>query len=276
MINGQLYALHEQPVGRRTPRRRRIEVVGVSPYKVLLERRREDRGVDVFRRRLSAGQAPAKSPATDRVRHSGSRGRLDPQISRSKRSQQAQEADAMADTAELNSLQPLLIKLLLEKEILTPEQVGSLNEARTKLPGLAGKHPGQQGLVMGQHIAEVYADYLMVPLFDMAPDEVDPRLAGLLPEKLCREHLLVPVELHEDTLDVAFATFEDMLMVDELQLLDRPDHPAHDRPAAWWWKRPSTCCIAEVARSSSAATALTEEEEEEDESSEMDQTDERF
>ena len=72
---------------------------------------------------------------------------------------------------------------------------------------------------MDQHIAEVYADYLMLPLFDMAPDEADPKLAGLLPEKLCREHLMVPVALNEDTLDVAFATFEDMLMVDELQLL---------------------------------------------------------
>ena len=72
---------------------------------------------------------------------------------------------------------------------------------------------------MEQHIAEVYADYLMVPLFDMVPSEVDPKLAGLLPEKLCREHFCVPVELHGGTLDVAFATFDDMLMVDELQLL---------------------------------------------------------
>ena len=72
---------------------------------------------------------------------------------------------------------------------------------------------------MGQHIAEVYADYLMLPLFDMAPEVFDPRLAGMLPEKLCREHYMVPVEINEDMLDVAFATYEDMLMVDELQLL---------------------------------------------------------
>ena len=45
------------------------------------------------------------------------------------------------------------------------------------------------------------------------------RLANLLPEKLCHDHMFVPVGMSEDTLDVAFATFEDMLMVDELQLL---------------------------------------------------------
>ncbi len=125
----------------------------------------------------------------------------------------------MAITAELNSLQPLLVKLLLQKEILTPEQIESLNEARTKLPGPLESILVANGLVMGQHIAEVYADYLMLPLFDMAPETFDPRLAGLLPEKLCREHYMVPVEINEDMLDVAFATYEDMLMVDELQLL---------------------------------------------------------
>ena len=124
----------------------------------------------------------------------------------------------MATTAE-TSLQPLLVKLLLEKEILTPEQIEGLNEARAKTPGPLESILVANGLVMGQHIAEVYADYLMVPLFDMVPEVADPRLAGLLPEKLCREHYLVPVEIHEDMLDVAFATYEDMLMVDELQLL---------------------------------------------------------
>ncbi len=125
----------------------------------------------------------------------------------------------MPTTAELNSSQPLLVQLLLEKEILTPEQVEVLNEARSKDHGSLESILVKKGLVMDQHIAEVYADYLMLPLFDMVPDEADPKLAGLLPEKLCREHLLVPVELHDDMLDVAFATFEDMLMVDELQLL---------------------------------------------------------
>jgi len=125
----------------------------------------------------------------------------------------------MATTAEMNSPQPLLVRLLVEKEILTPEQIVELNEARSKLPGSLESILISQGLVMGQHIAEVYADYLMLPLFDVALETADPELAGLLPEKLCREHLMAPVKLNEDMLDVAFAEYEDMLMVDELQLL---------------------------------------------------------
>ena len=127
----------------------------------------------------------------------------------------------MATTAELatSSSQPLLIRLLLEKEILTPEQVESLSEARAKDHGPLESLLVKKGFVLDQHIAEVYADYLMVPLFDVAPDEIDPQLAGLLPEKLCREHMFVPVEIRGDTLDIAFSTFEDMLMAEELQLL---------------------------------------------------------
>lgn len=117
-----------------------------------------------------------------------------------------------------NSL-PLLIQLLVEKEILSPDQIDVIKEARTKDHGSLESILVKKGLVMDQHIAEVYADYLMVPLFDMAPEEVDPKLAGILPEKLCREHVMVPAGLDDDTLDLAFATFDDMLMVDELQLL---------------------------------------------------------
>lgn len=126
----------------------------------------------------------------------------------------------MSTTAELaTSSQPLLIRLLLEKEIITPEQVETLSEMRSKEHGSIESLLVKKGFVLDQHIAEVYADYLMVPLFDMAPSEMDPQLAGVLPEKLCREHMFLPVEIRGDTLDVAFSTFEDMLMVDELQLL---------------------------------------------------------
>jgi type IV pilus assembly protein PilB len=119
----------------------------------------------------------------------------------------------------LSDSQPLLIQLVLEKEILTPDQVLFVHEVLAKEHGSLESVLVKNGLVLDQHIAEVYADALMLPLFDMVPAKADAKLAGLLPEKLCREHLMVPVELNGEALDVAFATFEGMLMVDELQLL---------------------------------------------------------
>jgi type IV pilus assembly protein PilB len=125
----------------------------------------------------------------------------------------------MTSQANFTDSTPLLIQLLLEKEILTPEQVETVGEARSKDHGSLESVLVKTGLVMDQHVAEVYADYLMLPLFDVPPETPDARLASLLPEKLCQDHVLVPVGMSEDTLDVAFATFEDLLMVDELQLL---------------------------------------------------------
>jgi type IV pilus assembly protein PilB len=125
----------------------------------------------------------------------------------------------MPIAAELNDSQPLLVQLLLEKEILTPEQVNVLNEARLKDHSPLEAILIKKGMAVDEHIAEVYADYLMLPLFDMVPEEADVALAGILPEKLCREHYLVPVAIEGDVVDVAFSTFDDMLMVDELQLL---------------------------------------------------------
>ena len=144
------------------------------PYKVLLECEGKTMELDVFQRRLPArpsragGRASRRAPTkSSRRSPAGKAGKLE----------QDREVNRMATTAELNSSQPLLVQLLLEKEILTPEQVEALNEARSQGPRLAGKHPGKKGLVMDQHIAEVYADYLMLPLFDMVPDEADPKLA---------------------------------------------------------------------------------------------------
>ena len=101
----------------------------------------------------------------------------------------------MTGRSELTESRPLLIQLLLEKEILTPEQIETLGEVRAKDHGSLESVLVKKGLVMDQHIAEVYADYLMLPLFDMPPETADVRLASLLPEKLCRDHTLVPVGL---------------------------------------------------------------------------------
>jgi len=125
----------------------------------------------------------------------------------------------MTATAELSTSLPLLVRLLLEKEILSPDQVETINEARLKEHGSLESLLIRKRLVVDQHIAEVYADYLMLPLYDTVPDEIDPQLISMLPDNLCRERMLAPVALHDDILEVAFTSFDDVLLVDELQLL---------------------------------------------------------
>jgi type IV pilus assembly protein PilB len=181
----------------------------------------------------------------------------------------------MPSTSEIGTnSQSLLIQLLLEKEILTPDQVEHLGEARAKdhgpLEGLLVK----MGLVLDQHIAEVYADYLMVPLFDIAPEEMDPQLAGVLPEKLCRDHHFVPVEIRDDTLDVAFSTFEDMLMTDELQLLTGMNLRPMMAPMSVVEKAQETLFLATRTKFISRLNDFANEEEDDEQEQEEEQEDE--
>ncbi len=77
------------------------------------------------------------------------------------------------------------------------------------------------GLASDRDIAVAYADYMATSIFDPGDDtpELNKELSRLLPEKLCREELLVPVALQGGTLDVAFVSPLSMLIADELQLL---------------------------------------------------------
>ena len=79
----------------------------------------------------------------------------------------------------------------------------------------------KKGLASEEQIATAYAQYLMVPLLEAAAAEgdLDLEIGRLLPDKLCRDHLLAPVAIHGETLDVAFVSSDEMLIVDELQLL---------------------------------------------------------
>ena len=124
-------------------------------------------------------------------------------------------------SVELTNSQPLILQLLLDSGTLDPKQLDAIREAHSKDRGLLESVLVKLGMAGDRQIAEAYSQYLMIPLMpDLQDDaELDPELAVLLPEKLCRESLLVPVSRQGETLEVAFVSPDDMLVVDELQLL---------------------------------------------------------
>ena len=60
-----------------------------------------------------------------------------------------------------------------------------------------------------------------MPIYARPAGEVafDPALGSLLPEKLCRDRLLVPVAIRGECWTWPSSRADDLLMVDELQLL---------------------------------------------------------
>lgn len=127
----------------------------------------------------------------------------------------------MTVAADLSSPQPLLLQLLQGKGLLDPKKLDALRTAQAKDSGPLEQILVKLGLVSDREIASSYSKYLATPLYvpSTDPPELNLELSRLLPEKLCREQMLVPVALQAGTLDVAFASPNEMLIADELQLL---------------------------------------------------------
>lgn len=116
--------------------------------------------------------------------------------------------------------QPLIVRLLAAEGLLDPAKLQALQEAQTRDAGPVEVLLVRKGLASEADVARVYARHLALPLFGAAPEiEVDRGLGRLLPEKLCREQLVAPVALHGETLELAFVTPQQMLVIDEVQLL---------------------------------------------------------
>jgi type IV pilus assembly protein PilB len=125
----------------------------------------------------------------------------------------------MAATAEFKDTQQLLVHLLTEQGVLDAKKMEILREAQAKDNSSMEHLLIKKELASERDIAQAYSDYLALPLFESVGDGVDPTLGRLLPEKLCRDQLMAPVEIRGETLDVVFVTPKEMLIIDEIQLL---------------------------------------------------------
>jgi len=127
----------------------------------------------------------------------------------------------MKTTLLSNSAMPLIVQLLMEKGHLGTEDLEAVREAQAKDNLPLEEIIVRKGFASEREIAVAYSEYFMVPLFEPAEGgvRVDPQLAQQLPEKLCRDHLVAPLAVRDNTLEMAFFTPNALHIVDELQLL---------------------------------------------------------
>jgi type IV pilus assembly protein PilB len=124
-------------------------------------------------------------------------------------------------THDISSTLPLIIQLLLKKGRLKQESLEAIREAQFKESLSIEEILIRKGLAGEQEIAAAYSEYFFVPGLEPSAGAaaVDLELARLLPEKLCRDHLVAPVAIRDKTLEVAFFTPNELHIVDEIQLL---------------------------------------------------------
>jgi type IV pilus assembly protein PilB len=114
----------------------------------------------------------------------------------------------------------LILRVLQARGLLDPSKAAAFRDAQGRVDDVPERLLVRAGIATDGEIARAYADHLALPLFE--PEEgtrPELELARLLPEKLCRDQLIVPVAADDDTLELAFATPSALLVVDEVQLL---------------------------------------------------------
>jgi type IV pilus assembly protein PilB len=129
-------------------------------------------------------------------------------------------------TTRLVAGHSLLVDLLTKRGVLDGKKLEILREAQAKVNLPVDQILIQKGLASDREIAQEYATYLSLPLYNVPLPEgengsidMDGSLRRLLPEKMCREQLIAPLGLTNEMLDVAFVTPNEMLIIDEIQLL---------------------------------------------------------
>src|ERR1700732_2824046 len=116
----------------------------------------------------------------------------------------------MPAIAEFKDTQQVLIHLLTDQGVLDTKKLELLREAQVKDNSSIEHVLIKKELATERDIAQAYADYLALPLYESVGEGVDPTLGRLLPEKLCRDQLMAPVEIRSETLDVVFVTPREM------------------------------------------------------------------
>ncbi len=127
----------------------------------------------------------------------------------------------MTDTQTAQLLEyPLLVRLLLERGVLEQKDLPDVQAALAEHNVPVEEALVNTELATDTAIATAYAEYLRLPLVEFdKPLSLDPKTTELIGEKLCREHLIVPVSCQNEVLEVAFANPTDLTVFEQIQLL---------------------------------------------------------
>lgn len=127
----------------------------------------------------------------------------------------------MNSTAKLKTTLPLIVQLMVQKGRLRPKDLETLREVQPKESLAPEEILIRKGLASEEDIAAAYSEYYLIPMYEPGEGRtrVDRPILEQLTEKLCRDHLIAPVGVDGETLEVAVFTPNELHLIDELQLL---------------------------------------------------------
>src|SRR4030065_2482464 len=108
-------------------------------------------------------------------------------------------------------------ELLCDAGLLTEEQLLQALQRQKETNKKFGDVVIDMGFVSDLDIAKVLSDQLGIPLVDFSSVAVEPEAVQIIPEKICKKHIVLPISLEKDSLKVVFADPLDLKAIDDIR-----------------------------------------------------------
>jgi general secretion pathway protein E len=107
--------------------------------------------------------------------------------------------------------------MLVEEKLITPEQMESALAQQRQKGGKLSDILLKQGLVKAEQLAIVLSIQLNLPLIDLKRHTIQPQALRLIPEEMARKHMLIPMDIVNDSLMVVMADPEDIRTIEDIK-----------------------------------------------------------
>jgi type II secretory ATPase GspE/PulE/Tfp pilus assembly ATPase PilB-like protein len=108
-------------------------------------------------------------------------------------------------------------KMLIEEKLITPAQLESALAQQRQQGGSLGDILQRQGTVKAEQMAVILSIKLNLPLIDLKRHVIQPQALRLIPEEMARKHMLIPMDIVNDSLMVVMADPEDIRTIEDIK-----------------------------------------------------------
>jgi type IV pilus assembly protein PilB len=112
-------------------------------------------------------------------------------------------------------------ELLVERKVITPEQLTQTLQVQQDKGGLLGQILVTMGFASEEAVAQALTSQYGFPFLPLKHYSIETELVRLIPENVARQYCLVPVDRIGDTLTVAMADPLNAHAVEDLEMLSR-------------------------------------------------------
>jgi hypothetical protein len=108
-------------------------------------------------------------------------------------------------------------EMLVEEKLVTPAQLESALALQRQQGGKLSDIGLQQGVIKAEQLATVLSIKLNLPLIDLKRHTIQPRALRLIPDDMARRHMLIPLDIVNDSLMVVMADPEDIRTIEDIK-----------------------------------------------------------